>query len=68
MSMAISLNGEHRELSTRIFLAEALADWGYVQEEVAVAVNGEFIPRQDYDTRRLDAGDCVEVVGPVQGG
>ncbi len=68
MSMAVSLNGECQELPAEALLARALEEWSYVREEVAVAVNGEFVPREDYDTHRLHAGDCVDVVGPVQGG
>ena len=68
MNIAVSLNGERRELPRGISLAGALADWGYAREEVAAAVNGEFVSRTKYENRRLHADDCVDVVGPVQGG
>lgn len=35
---------------------------------VAVAVNGEVVPRSDWAARRLAPGDRVEVVRAVQGG
>jgi sulfur carrier protein len=35
---------------------------------IAVAVNGEVVPRSEWDGHRLHAGDEVEIVGAVQGG
>ena len=35
---------------------------------VAVAINGEVVPRPDWAARRLVLGDRVEVVRAVQGG
>jgi sulfur carrier protein len=35
---------------------------------VAVAVNDEVVPRDDWPRRQLAAGDVVEVVTAVQGG
>lgn len=35
---------------------------------IAVALNGEVVPRQDWDTTRLAPQDRVEVLAPMQGG
>ena len=35
---------------------------------VAVAVNGEVVPRQEWVSKGLTAGDRVELVRAVQGG
>jgi sulfur carrier protein len=35
---------------------------------VAVAVDGEVVPRGEWDLRALDAGARVEVVAAIQGG
>ena len=35
---------------------------------LAVAVNGEVIPRADWPAHALCAGDEIEIVGAVQGG
>jgi sulfur carrier protein len=64
----ISLNGEHREVTGELALSDALTQWGYLCERVAVAVNGEFVARADYPRTRLRPADRVDVVGPVQGG
>jgi sulfur carrier protein len=64
----ISLNGERREVTRELTLSDALTQWGYLCERVAVAVNGEFVARVDYPRTRLQSTDRVDVVGPVQGG
>lgn len=63
----VSLNGERVELAdTR--LAEAMQAWNYRSCKCAVAINGEFVPRSDYDKIYLQSGDQVDVVAPVGGG
>lgn len=68
MKICVSLNGERRELDADCAVAQALEQWGYAHREVAVAVNGDFVPRTAYKTRRLTQSDCVDVVSPIQGG
>ena len=38
------------------------------QKGVAVAVNDAVVPRNSWGTRRLQAGDRVEIIRAVQGG
>ena len=38
------------------------------QKGVAMAINGELVPRQEWESVRLAAGDHVELVRAVQGG
>lgn len=63
-----TVNGETRTLAESTTLADALTQWGYVCERVAVAVNGEFVARGDYAQHLLRERDNVDVVAPVQGG
>lgn len=71
----IRVNGEWRPLSVRT-VAELLGALGYGPEPVslakargiAVAVNGEVVPRSRWRDRTLAPGDEVEVVEAVQGG
>jgi sulfur carrier protein len=64
----ISLNGETKELTSPIPLQQALEHWGYGQEKIAAAVNGEFIPRSTYSDCLLKTGDQIDVVKPIGGG
>ena len=63
----VSLNGEWKEIDA-VQLSDALAVWDYQNGKYAVAVNGEFVPRSQYDSLELQDGDTVDVVAPVGGG
>jgi sulfur carrier protein len=41
---------------------------GAAPRGVAVALDGEVLPRGEWDTQRLQDGARVEVVGAIQGG
>ena len=64
----LSINGERQQVADGITVAAALEQLGYAPGQVAVAVNGEFVPRSRYDLHELNAGDCVDIVAAVQGG
>jgi sulfur carrier protein len=64
----VVLNGESRALQPATSVADALQQWGYRCEQIAVAVNGEFVARGDYARRVLGERDLVDVVAPMQGG
>lgn len=68
--MRIELNGAPVELPDGARIAEALAAAGVAGEPrgVAVAVGGEVVRRDEWDSRELVEGDAVEVVRAVQGG
>lgn len=64
----LSVNGERHTCMLPITVAAALSAWGYEATQVAVAVNGEFVPRSIHAQRLLQAGDAVDVLSAVQGG
>lgn len=66
----IRLNGEERHVRDGITVAELLADLGVEDQArgVAVAVEGEVVPRGDWATRRVRDGDRVEALTAMQGG
>lgn len=66
--ITLSVNGESRQLEQATSVASALREWGYSSENIAVAVNGEFVPRATYSERQLAQSDCVDIVAPIQGG
>ena len=66
--ISISLNNERRECDVNLALAELLPLWGFECEKIAIAINGDFVPRSQYGDLRLNAGDQVDVLAPVQGG
>ena len=68
--MRVVLNGEQRELGERASVRDAVAAAGAPGEGrgVAVALDGEVVPRTRWDDVELADGQRVEVVRAVQGG
>jgi sulfur carrier protein len=65
----IVLNGEPRERDGAT-IVELLAELGVEDRArgVAVAVNGEIVPRPEWTQRRVATGDRVEALSAMQGG
>ncbi len=65
----IRVNGGVRPLRCAL-LVDLLRELGHDARRggIAVAVNGTMVPRVEWATRTLVAGDAVEIVGAVQGG
>ena len=68
--MKVLLNGERRDLGTHPTVREAVAATGAPREGrgVAVALDGEVVPRRQWDEISLREGQRIEVVRAVQGG
>lgn len=68
--MTIELNGEAVELDADASVLAAIERSGAGGERrgVAVAVDGEVVPRSEWELTRLSEGQRVEVVGAIQGG
>jgi sulfur carrier protein len=68
--MTVELNGERVELAVTATVAEAVARLGGATDRrgIAVAVDGEVVPRSEWGSTELVDGQRVEVVGAIQGG
>ena len=68
--MRVVLNGERRDLAPDATVREAVTASGAPSEGrgVAVALDGEVVPRRMWDELALREGQRVEVVQAVQGG
>jgi sulfur carrier protein len=66
--MNVELNGSGRTLAEDATVADAVASLTTVATGVAVAVNGEVVPRGAWSATRLRDGDRVEVLTAAQGG
>jgi thiamine biosynthesis protein ThiS len=67
-SLSLTLNGKQRELPAESTVASMLESLGIDRRLVAVAHNGDVVPRDTYDAVALQDGDSVEVVRMVGGG
>ena len=65
--MKFLINGERAESAAET-LDRLLADLDYGDARVATAVNGTFVPIGDRSSRRLNEGDTIEILAPMQGG
>ena len=69
--MTVTVNGSTMELGDRSTVADAVAAAGKDPDcarGVAVAINGEVVPRTEWPQTTLSEGDKVEVLTAVAGG
>ena len=68
--MRIELNGERVELPDGATVATAIDASGAAADQrgVAVAVDGEVIPKSEWETTALSEGQEIEVLAAIQGG
>jgi sulfur carrier protein len=64
--MSILVNGKIHEQAGD--LEELLRRMGLADAVVATALNGEFVPIARRAEARLEAGDHVDILAPMQGG
>lgn len=70
--MNIHINGQAYSLTheAKITVSAALAMYFIEpqQSTFAVALNGDFVSKADYDTTFVKNGDSVDILLPIQGG
>lgn len=69
MSPQIYLNGEPVDTSAPVTLTQFIDQCDHQwSPPFSVAINGEFVPRSQYDETPVNPGDAVDIVSPVGGG
>jgi thiamine biosynthesis protein ThiS len=66
--MRITVNGKPREIDRELDLPSFLRETGVEPKLVAVAINGEVVPKSEYAAARVREGDVLEIVRMVGGG
>ena len=66
--VAVTLNGQRREIAAGTRLVELLESMGVDVKRIAVERNRVVVPRKDHAGVTLDDGDELEVVQFVGGG
>ncbi|WP_420238709.1 sulfur carrier protein ThiS [Telmatobacter bradus] len=64
----ITLNGNSMDDADHLSLAELVVREHFPLNRIAVACNGEIVPRTEYSGKQLADGDVVDVVWMVSGG
>jgi thiamine biosynthesis protein ThiS len=67
-SLAITVNGDARELAAGATLSDLVVALGLFGRKIAIAVNRDVVPRASYAARLLQPGDRVEILEAVGGG
>lgn len=68
MTIQISVNGRDVEIAASMSVEQLLDTVDVPPNYLAVEVNGDVVPREEYTTQMVAAGDNVEVVTLVGGG
>ena len=66
--MQVTVNGEAAELADDATVADLVEARAGGHDRVAVARNGDVVPRSGWARTRLAPGDAVEVLAPTAGG
>lgn len=66
--MKLIVNGEPREITDSVTLAVYLTQLKLASRMVVVERNGAIIPREQFDSTPLAAGDILEIVQMMAGG
>ena len=66
--ISLTINGKKVDLEGPTPLTGYLESKGLAGRQIAVAVNGDVIPREQHASVTLEDGDRVEIVRPVGGG
>ncbi|MCK5385263.1 MAG: sulfur carrier protein ThiS [Alphaproteobacteria bacterium] len=68
-TITITLNGDVIKCDGSGMSVTALLEReGLAKKKVAVAINGQFIPRSAYDEHTVKDEDEIDIVAPMQGG
>lgn len=65
--MMVKINGEELNVAG-VSVTQYLNGSGYDTKRVAVELNGDILPKSQYESTLLQDGDCVEIVSFVGGG
>ena len=66
--IAVEMNGTRLEVAEGTTIGSLLDEREIERRMVAVELNGEIIPRYEFDNTRLSAGDHLELLQMVGGG
>lgn len=66
--MRLIINGQEQIVDNTQTVMDVMQSLGMIERKAAVAKNGHFIPRNAFDSTKLQDGDALEIITPMQGG
>jgi sulfur carrier protein len=64
----VTVNGEAADLAPETTVADLVAARSGAHDRVAVALNGDVVPRSSWPATSISPGDTLEVLAPTAGG
>lgn len=64
----MTVNGKQISLETPVSVREFLTENNYQTKRIAVEINGEILPKSQYESRILSDSDTIEIVTFMGGG
>lgn len=68
MTAAATVNGESCDFASGTTVTQVVHQWCASPRGVAVAINGEVVPKSTWEQVEVVAGDVVEIVSAAAGG
>ena len=68
MTVQVTVNGVATDVAEDTTVAALVAQRGGRHDRIAVARNGDVVPRSSWAATRLSPGDDLEVLAPTAGG
>jgi sulfur carrier protein len=65
---SIILNGVTSTIDTNLSLLDAIAQWKLTPNTFAIAIDGTFVPKANYESTIISEGNSIEIVTAMQGG
>ena len=66
--VTVIINGQKKNFTAPLNLYDVLAQEEFIGMMIAVARNGAFVPKTEYQNTAVNNGDEIEIVAPMQGG
>lgn len=67
-TVLVMLNGQEKNIPQDVSVSGLLEHLKMKPQGIAVEINREIVPRSAFETRRIGAGDTIEVLRMVGGG
>ena len=67
-AVKVIINGQPKDFEAPLNLYDIIEQEELIGMMIAVAQNGTFVPKAQYETTSINDGDAIEIVAPMQGG
>lgn len=66
--MKLFINGEEKNFDETSNIHDVMEQTGMLERKAAVALNGGFVSKAQYEQTTIKDGDQLEIIAPMQGG